>query len=141
MTPLKLVLSAAILAIMCAEGMRIAPTDLGIVLKRPSRLLRGVIAVILVVPAMAVLTATLVQPSRPVILALAFLAAAPLAPFVLTKLARCGESFRLAASLHVTLAALSIVTAPLVLAALGRVLEFPAVAPPLSIAAKMCLTL
>jgi len=138
MNPVKLVLTTAILATMCAEGLRVTPSDLGAIWKQPSKLARGVVAVVVLVPIVAVLTAALVRPSRPVVVGLAFLAAAPLAPFVLSKLAKSGEDFRLAASLHVALAALSIFTAPLALFVLGRVLDFPTtLAPPRAIAARM----
>ncbi|MGZ3421176.1 MAG: bile acid:sodium symporter family protein [Polyangiales bacterium] len=142
MGTLKIGLIAAIFATMCAEGMRIVPADLGAVWRRPSKLLRGLAAVVVLVPIMALLTIALVQPSRGVAVALAFLASAPLAPFVLTKLARTGEDFRLAASLHMTLAAFSIVTAPVALMVMGHIVGLPAtVAPPLSIAQRVFVSL
>jgi len=141
MDAIKPILMAALLATMCAEGMRVSPADLGTAWKHPSKIARGVIAVIVLVPIIAVVTAVMLRPSRPVVVGLAFLAASPLAPFILSKLAKSGESFRLAASLHVALACLSIFTAPLVLAVLGRVLGFPAVAPPLAIAGRVVVSL
>lgn len=138
----KLVLVAAVLATMVAEGMRVSPSDLGLVWKSPGKLARGFLAVVVLVPIVAVLTVVLVRPSLPVTAGLSFLAASPLAPLVLTKLARSGEDFRLAASLHVALAALSIVTAPVVILVLGRVLGFPTrVAPPGLIAARVFFSL
>jgi bile acid:Na+ symporter, BASS family len=141
MATMKWVLMIALLAMMCAEGMRVTRADLAEVWRHPSSLARGVASVIVLAPVAAVLTVVMLHPSRPVALGLAFLAAAPLAPFILLRLARSGESFRLAASLHVALAALSIVTAPVVLVVLGRVLGFASFANPLAIAAKVLVTL
>ena len=141
MNAIKLILVAAVFATMSAEGMRVTPADLGAVWKHPAKLARGLFAVIVLVPVFALLVTALLAPSRPVALALAFLAAAPLAPFVLTKLAKSGEDFRLAASLHVALAATSIVSAPLVLLVLGRLLGFPTVASPVDIAGRVFVSL
>ncbi len=141
MDPFKLILVGALFAAMSAEGMRVSPADLGAVWRQPSKLARGFFAVVVLVPITAVLVSALVRPSLPVTFGLAFLAASPLAPFVLMKLSKTGEDFRLAASLHVTLAALSIVTAPLVLMVLGRVLGFPTVAPPSAIATRVLVSL
>ncbi len=128
MNAIKLILVAAVFATMSAEGMRVTPADLGAVWKHPAKLARGLFAVIVLVPVFALLVTALLAPSRPVALALAFLAAAPLAPFVLTKLAKSGEDFRLAASLHVALV-------------LGRLLGFPTVASPVDIAGRVFVSL
>ena len=137
MPTLQLVLMASVFAIMCAEGMRTDPRGLGTVFRRPGRLLRGFVAVQLLV-IMAVATVLLLHPSRPVMGGLAFLAAAPLAPLVLQRTGKTGEDFRLASSLHIALAALSIVTAPLVIAVLGRVLGFHGSVTPLSCRRSRC---
>jgi predicted Na+-dependent transporter len=141
MNSIKLVLMAAIFAITCAEGMRVDARDLGTVFRRPSKLLRGLVAVQILVPLMAVGTVLLVRPSFPVTGGLACLAAAPLAPLVLQRIGKTGADRRLASSLHLSLAALSIFTAPLVIAVLGRVFGFPGSVGPLSVAKSVLVSL
>lgn len=141
MSVVKLTLFAGVFAMMCAEGMLVHPRDLGAVWRRPSKLLRGILAVNVLVPLMALLTVLVVRPSRPVTYGLAFLAAAPLAPMVLRRLAKSGANFRIAASLHVALASLSIVSAPLTILMLGHLLGFRGVAPLGSVATSVLISL
>ena len=141
MSVVKLILFVGVFAMMCAEGMLVRPRDLGTVWRQPTKLLRGVLAVNVLVPIVAVLTVLVLRPSRPVTYGLAFLAAAPLAPLVLRRLAKSGGDFRLAASLHVALAALSIVSAPLTILVLGNLLGFHGVVPLRSVATSVVISL
>jgi BASS family bile acid:Na+ symporter len=141
MLALKLVLVSAVVAMVCAEGTLVTPRDLTTCFRRPSLLVRGAVAVVVIVPIVAMLVVKAIHPSRPVAVALAVLSAAPLAPFVLMNLAKTGEDFRVTASLHVTLAISSVVTAPIAIFALGRVLGFTGTAPPFAIARSVATSL
>ncbi|MGZ3422374.1 MAG: bile acid:sodium symporter family protein [Polyangiales bacterium] len=126
MTAIKLILTAALFAVVCAQGTLIGARDFRVLLRGRGFLLRGVLAVIVAVPVVALVVVRLIAPSRPVAVALALLSAAPLAPMALKRLAKSGEDFRVGASLHLVLAALSIVSTPLVIAKLGPALGFEA---------------
>jgi BASS family bile acid:Na+ symporter len=134
-TLVKAIVSAALFAVVFAEGTRIELGDFRVLYRRPAALLRGVLAVIVVVPVIALAVVRVVRPSFPVMVALALLAASPLAPIVLRRATHSGEDFRVAATMHISLALLSVVSTPLAIGLLAPRLGFAAVAPPSAIAA------
>lgn len=140
MTALKIIVTAALFAVVFAEGTRIELRDFRVLYQRPAGFLRGILAVIVVVPVIALAVVRLVRPSFPVVVALALLSAAPLAPLVLRRTTNSGEDFRVAATMHIALATLSVVSTPLAIGLLAPRLGFAAVAPPAAIAAAVAKT-
>ncbi len=140
MQVLRVVVAIAILAIMCAQGMRVSPRDLGWIWRRPSVLARAVLAVVVLVPLAAIAVVLLLRPDRRVAIALAILASAPLAPFVIKNVVERGPLPAFGASMHVGLAVLSVVTTPAALFLVGRALDFHAVVAPFAIARQVATT-
>lgn len=131
---IQILLALALPALMLAEGLRATPRDALYLFARPALLLRALVAVVVAVPAVALVVIWLLRPERPVMGALAILAACPIAPLALGRVRRATAGSAFLTSMHLTFSALSIVTTPLVLAVLGRILGFEAQVPPLEIA-------
>jgi BASS family bile acid:Na+ symporter len=139
-TAVKAIVTAALFAVVFAEGTRIEARDFSVLYRRPGALLRGVLAVIVVVPVIALAVVRVVRPSYVVTVALALLSAAPLAPLVIRRQANTGEDFRVAATMHIALALVSVVSTPLAIALLGPRLGFAGVAPVSAIGAVVLKT-
>lgn len=131
---IKLLLAVALPALMLAEGLRVGPRDPLYLFAHPRLLARALLSVVVAVPAIAVMVIWVLRPERPVVGALAILAACPVAPLALGRVRRVSAGSAYLPSLHLTFSTLSIVTTPLVLAILGRILGFEARVPPLEIA-------
>lgn len=140
MQALQVIVMVAILAIMCAEGMRVSPRDLGFVWRRPQLLARALLAVVVLVPVAAIAVVLLLRPDRRVAVALAVLAASPLAPFVIKNVMKRGPSPAFGASMHVALAALSVLTTPAALWLVAHALDFRATVAPFAIAMQVATT-
>lgn len=131
---MRWLVAAAVIAWVAAEGTRVSPRDLKVLWRRPELLIRGVLAVMVLVPVLALAVVLLVQPSRRFAVGLSLLAASPLAPVAIARVGRSGDDHRVGASLHVALALLSVVSVPLVVERMGHALHFQGVAPALAIA-------
>ncbi len=133
----KLILAIALPAMMLAEGLRVEARQLGYLLERPGLLARSVLAVGVAAPVIALLVTLLLRPEPPVAVGLSILAASPIAPFIIGRARKAGVDSEYMASMHMTLAVLSIVTTPLVLAILGSLLHFEAPVHPVTIAGQV----
>jgi BASS family bile acid:Na+ symporter len=135
----KIILAIALPAMMLAEGLRVEarPLQLAYLLARPWLLARSVLAVDVAVPVIALLVTLLLRPEPPVAVGLAILAASPIAPFIIGRARKSGADSAYIASMHMTLAVISIVTTPLALAILGSLLHFEAKIRPLTIAGQV----
>lgn len=119
------VLTIAVPAMMFAHGLTLR---LERPPARPRRWLmtRSALAVLVLVPLLALLVLTLVPTSPRVRVGIALMAASPIAPLALARIEKARGEPSYAATLHLTLGALAVFTAPLVLELLGMTLGFEA---------------
>lgn len=135
--PLLLV---GLLGTMLAEGLGLDARRLLYVPRRPALLLRSALAVLVLVPVLAFVVIRTLAPQYGVQVGLAVLAASPVAPLALARISRQGGSLDYSASVHLSLAVLSIATTPLVLHVLARALAFPLSVNPLEVAGRVART-
>ena len=100
---------------------------------------RAFLAVDVLVPLFAVLVAVLFQPPKPIVVALALMAASPMAPLGLSQVI-AGVGRRPIYATYFALLAGAVVTTPVTLSLLASVLHFEASVSPLAIALKVFLT-
>src|SRR5882672_1126475 len=133
----QLVMLAFQVSIFCTVfglGLRAAPVDLLYLLQRPGLLLRSLLAVLVIMPVLAVVLAMMFD-FRPVAeIALIALAISPVPPLLPKKEAKAGGRQSYGLALMVTLALLAIVTVPLSVEILQRVFGRPLGAAPGAIA-------
>jgi bile acid:Na+ symporter, BASS family len=125
---LKVIAPLSVALIVLAEAVGISPGGVVAFFKdRPIVMLRSLVAALILVPAAALALILVLQPVPSVAVGLAILVACPPAPLMIktgTKQGGAGAAF--IASLHLSLAALAIVTVPGVLHSLATPLEFSA---------------
>ncbi|HEX2999274.1 MAG TPA: bile acid:sodium symporter [Armatimonadota bacterium] len=131
----------SVFSLMLAQGMDTSLSQLRFFQYRPLLLLRSLFVTLFLVPLIALLVVALIRPERSVAVALAILAVCPAAPLLIMRSPRSGGNPAYSASLHVIMAAFSIVTTPVLLAILARALHFQAVVHPLPIAKQVAVTL
>src|SRR3954470_5836961 len=108
--PLLIQLSLALVVV--SVGMQARWQDLTAVIDRPQLLLRGIVAVHIVVPAVALL-AVLALPMAPIIkVGIFIMAASPLAPFGPGKMMKVGADASYAIGLCVALMSLAVIIVP-----------------------------
>jgi len=141
---LKIVAPLSVALIVFAEALGIAPKQVVAFFKdRPLVMLRALVATLILVPAAALGLILLLEPAPAVGVALAILVACPPAPLMIKSATKTGGGdAAFIASLHLSLAALAVVTVPAVLNVLAVPLGFSASVDPaslLSILAKSIL--
>ncbi|MGC4118485.1 MAG: bile acid:sodium symporter [Myxococcales bacterium] len=124
-------------ALMLAQGTTVEAGQLLYLVRRPGLLARSVFAAVVAAPCFVLLIGWLLRPEPAALVGLAVLAASPVAPVMLVNVRRATGGAEFVASLHLTLAILSIATTPLVLALLSRSLGFEATARPLAVAGQV----
>jgi BASS family bile acid:Na+ symporter len=122
----KVALPFSVAASMFAQGLSIVPRQLALVKERPFLMLRPVVVVLLLVPMAVLAIIILLKPSPAVGVGLAILSASPAAPMTLVKVPKKGGSLAFMASLHLSLALLALLTVPISLRLLSKVLGFQA---------------
>lgn len=137
MTTVKYVVMATVFAAMFGLGLNIAVSDFKLFRERPGLILRSFLVVTILVPAAAVLIDLVFQPARPIMVALAIMAASPAAPLALGKMRATSGSLIYAANLQLLVALLAPVTAPLILWILHRILAFDASLDPMAVAKQV----
>jgi BASS family bile acid:Na+ symporter len=129
--------------IVFAEALAIAPSGVvAYVKQRPGTMLRSLLAALVLAPAVALGLILLLEPAPAVAIGLAILMACPPAPLMIksaTAIGRGDPAF--IASLHLGLAALAVVTVPVVLDLLARPLGFSAGVDPMSILSLLAKTI
>lgn len=115
-----LVLQLAVLSTVLAFGLKASLADLLHVLRRPGLLARSLLAVLVVMPATAVILVKCVDMELPIRVALVALAISPVPPLLPRKQSKAGGTDGYALGLMILLALLSIVVIPLT----AEVLEF-----------------
>jgi BASS family bile acid:Na+ symporter len=140
---LKIVAPLSVALIVFAQALEISPS--GVVASfrdRPAVMLRSLAAALILVPAVALALILLLDPAPATAVGLAILVACPPAPLMIKAATKKGGDPAFMASLHLSLAAVAIVTVPAVLNALAIPLRFTAdvnLASLLSILAKTIL--
>lgn len=130
-------LVASVFLSMLGLGLNIAPRDLRFSRDHPGLMIRSLIVVDILVPLAVVAIDLLLQPARPVAVALAVLAASPAAPLAMGKAQGSGGTFVYAANLQLLVALLAPITTPLTLAILQHVLDFEATLRPMEVAQQV----
>lgn len=140
MTWLKALVGLALVWLMFVEGLGVSVRDF----KKHNRqgvLLRGFIAVDVLVPVAAWLVILVVRPERPIVGALVLLAACPIAPLALMRISVAGGRREVATELHLALSAWSVVTTPVTLAIFGWAVGFQGQVAPFAVLRQVALAL
>jgi BASS family bile acid:Na+ symporter len=118
---LQVVAPLSVALIVFAQGLGIAPSTVATYFKRqPWLLFRSLVAAVVLVPAAALAFILLLKPAHGVAIGLAILVACPPAPLMLKAAPKMGgASAAFMASLHLSLAALALVSVPLILSLLS----------------------
>jgi BASS family bile acid:Na+ symporter len=120
-----LALTLAVALHVFALGLRTEFGDLGYLLRRPSKLLRSLAAMIIIMPIVAALIALAFPLRAPVEIMLVAVALAPVPPLLPRKQAKAGGHDAYIVSLLVIAALVSIISIPLLLEVLERVFRTP----------------
>ena len=140
---LKIVAPLSVALIVFAEALGISPSGVAAFFRdRPLVMLRSLVAALILVPAAARAIILVLKPAPATAVGLAILVACPPAPLMIKAATKKGGDPAFMASLHLSLAALAIVTVPAVLNTLAKSLGFSAdvdLAVLLSILAKTIL--
>jgi len=125
---LRIIAPLSVALIVFAEALSISPSGVVAFFKdRPAVMLRSLLAALILVPAAALALIVVLDPAPAVAIGLAILVACPPAPLMIkTATKKGGGDAAFMASLHLSLAALAIVTVPAVLHALAASLGFSA---------------
>jgi BASS family bile acid:Na+ symporter len=125
---LKIVAPLSVALIVFGEALGIAPSSVVAFFRdRPLVMLRSLLAALVLVPAAALVLILVLGPARPVAIALAILVACPPAPLMIkAAVKKGGADAAFMASLHLSLAALAVLTVPAALRALAPPLGFSA---------------
>jgi BASS family bile acid:Na+ symporter len=118
---IRLALTASILLLVFALGMRANVEHATYLFRRPARLLRGFLAMGVVVPVVAAALAALVHLDPAVEIALLLMAVSPIPPILPSKQLELGGRSRYVFGLLVAASLLAIVVVPLAIEVLGRV--------------------
>jgi bile acid:Na+ symporter, BASS family len=122
----KLAVTASVVALVICQGLQTSFADLKFLPEHRALLLRSLAAVLLLVPFAVFFVILTIQPARPVAIGLALFAASPAAPLMLFRISNVPGRGQYAASLHLILAVVSIVTVPLTIFLFSRGLRFAA---------------
>ena len=131
---LKIGTSVAVIGLMFCSGLNMVPGHLKFFRGRFSLLLQSLFAVLVLVPVAALVVAYLIRPVHPAAVGLAIMASSPAAPLMLTRASRAAGRLDYVGSLHLILAALSIVSTPVTLAVMSSLIGFDASIDPIQIA-------
>jgi BASS family bile acid:Na+ symporter len=140
---LKIVAPLSVALIVFAEALNIAPKQVVAYFKdRPVAMLRSLVAALILVPAAALGVILLLDPAPAVAVGLAILVACPPAPLMIKSATKTGGGdAAFIASLHLSLAALAVVTVPAVLHVLAIPLGFSASVDPAALLSILAQTI
>jgi bile acid:Na+ symporter, BASS family len=125
---IKIVSPLAVALVVFAQGLGIAPNQVWAYFReRPWLVLRSLAAALVLVPIAALALIFVLKPPLPVAIGLAILVACPPAPLMISAVPKLGKgSAPFMASLHLCLAALAVVTVPVILYLISIPLGFEA---------------
>jgi bile acid:Na+ symporter, BASS family len=113
-----------VMLMMLAQGMGTHHSQLAIIQDRPWMILRSLLVVLVVVPLAVIGLVYLLKPSPLVKLGLGILVACPAAPMMMVQVPKQGGSQAYITSLHLSLALLAVVTVPLTMQFIARLIGF-----------------
>lgn len=131
---IQILVQGSLFLLIFAVGVQTSWSDLAYVVKRPSLLLRGFVAVNLVVPVCAVLLCLIIRADRMTEAGIVIMSVSPLAPFVVGKMLKTGADRAYVVGGYAALMAASIVIVPATIALLGILFGRDASVPMLLIA-------
>jgi bile acid:Na+ symporter, BASS family len=124
----------SLMLIVGSVGMRSEWRDLKLALDQPGRLLRGILAVNVVVPLAAILIVLVLPIDQPIKQGIVIMAVSPLAPLIPGRLLKAGADASVAVGLYFWLLLLAIIIVPASVALLGAVTGVNVFLPPAEIA-------
>jgi len=131
---LKVVAPLSVALIVFAEAVGISPSRVFAFFRdRPGVVLRSLLAALILVPAAALGLILALRPAPGVAIGLAILVACPPAPLMIKAATKKGGDPAFMATLHLSLAALAVITVPAVLHVLAIPLDFSAGVDPVSL--------
>ena len=124
----KIFVPLSVALVMFTQGLGLSPTQvLNFFKERPGLILRSLVACLVLVPAAAVAIILLLKPSPGAAVGMAIMVSCPPAPLMLQTVPKMGKgSAAFMATIHLTFAALAILTVPAVLYLVSRPLGFHA---------------
>lgn len=137
MTPQELVslaLKVSIVLIVFGFGLQATTGDLLYVLRRPGVLVRSLVAMFVVIPALAILLTAGFHFQWPIMIALIALAISPVPPVLLRKVHKAGGAASYELGLMVTAASLSVLYIPLAVKLIGYYFHLPFAMRPAEVA-------
>ncbi|GAK48999.1 hypothetical protein U14_00216 [Candidatus Moduliflexus flocculans] len=142
LTLIKTGLPIALIAVMFSQGLRLALAQQLAFFKEHSMVMaRSLLAVLVLVPLVALSVVAILRPSPAVAIGLLILASSPAAPFQLLNIAKKGGSLVYLATLHLTLALFAIITVPVTLYLLTHLFGFKAEFSVLAVAETVATTI
>ena len=117
---IQLLVQISLIVLVAGFGLRAQWSDLVSALRRPGRLLRAILAVNVVVPAVATLMVWLLPIDPAVKAGIVIMAVSPMAPFVPGKMLKAGAGESYVVGLFVALILVAIVLVPVTIALLSR---------------------
>lgn len=135
------ILVASIFALKLAQAMDIRVDDLAIIRSEPARLLWSVVVVVVLAPLVTLAVVLAVHPPRATEIGLAVAAASPAAPLFISSAVGAGGRVPYVASLLFILSLLAVLTTPVTLEALARILGFDAEISSLAVARQVAVAL
>lgn len=142
LTLMKTGLPIALTAVMFSQGLRLALGEQAKFFKENSKVMaRSLLAVLVLVPIVALSVVAILRPSPAVAIGLLILASSPAAPFQLLNIAKKGGSLVYLATLHLSLALFAIITVPVTLYLLMHLFGFKAEFSALAVAKTVATTI
>lgn len=130
--------SLAVFTLMLDIGISQSPEQLTSLWRQPGLLLRSLLAVLVLVPAVVILVLMLIDTPSEVAVTLALLAASPGAPLTTRRSRLAGADVTYVSSLQLTLALMAVVVTPLILSVFYLAFDLPsASATPLQVGAQI----
>ena len=137
---IRLAITAGILLLVFALGLRATPEDMTYLFRHPSRFLRGFLAMGVIVPASAAALAALFDLARPVEIALLAMAVSPLPPILPGKQLKLGGRSRYVFGLLVAASLVAVAFVPLAIEVLGWLFRREAHVGAGAVARVVCIT-
>jgi len=134
---LKLVAAAVIFSVMFDLGLGIVPGEFRWVLRNPGRLAKGLFAVLVAVPAIALVVVRAFELPRSADVGIVLMAISPGAPVALRRSLDAGAHRSFAPALQIVVALLAVVSMPLSIAALDVVYAGSATVSPANVAKQV----
>lgn len=126
---IALAVQISLILIVASAALRSSWSDLGWGFRHPGRLVRGLVAVNLVVPLVAVVVVMALPIPPAVRFGLVVMAVSPLAPLVPGKMLKAGAGSSVAVGLYFALILLAVLIVPATIALLGAVFDIELVVP------------